>query len=99
VPIQTVDATPTGIKLFLKVVFMKPGKRFGLSAEQKIDGWRRWKAGQTLSAITSLIGPVRFDWEDVGFRLISVAKASRNQEHNVGGFKRADSKRGRCAAH
>jgi hypothetical protein len=27
---------------------MKPGKRFGLSAEQKIDVWRRWKAGQTL---------------------------------------------------
>ena len=26
---------------------MKPGKRFGLSAEQKIDVWRRWKAGQT----------------------------------------------------
>src|ERR1700689_913217 len=47
-PVQTVDATPSGIKLFLKVVFMKPGKRFGLSAEQKIDGWRRGKAGQTL---------------------------------------------------
>ena len=36
VPVQTVDATPSGIKLFLKVVFMKPGKRFGLSAEQKL---------------------------------------------------------------
>src|SRR5215831_13116280 len=30
---------------------MKPGKRFGLSAEQKIDVWRRWKAGQTLHEI------------------------------------------------
>jgi hypothetical protein len=30
VPVQTVDATPSGLKLFLKVVFIKPGKRFGL---------------------------------------------------------------------
>ena len=30
---------------------MKPGKRFGLSAEQKLDVWRRWKAGQTLHEI------------------------------------------------
>src|SRR5208283_2985199 len=27
---------------------MRPGRRFGLSAEQKCDVWRRWKAGQTL---------------------------------------------------
>ena len=33
--VQTVDATPSGIKLFSKVVFMKQGKRFGLSAEQR----------------------------------------------------------------
>jgi hypothetical protein len=33
---QTVDATPSGIKLFSKVVFMKQGRRFGLSAAQ---GW------------------------------------------------------------
>ena len=51
-PIQTVDATLSGIKLLLsKLVFMKPGKPFGLSAEQKIDVWRRWKAGQTLHEI------------------------------------------------
>ncbi len=30
---------------------MKPGKRFGLSAKQKIDVWRRWKVGQTLHEI------------------------------------------------
>ena len=45
------SATPSGIKLFLKVVFMKPGKRFGLSAEQEFEVWRRWKAGQTLHEI------------------------------------------------
>ena len=50
-PVQTVDATPSGIKLFSKVVFMKQGRRFGLSAEQKLDVWRRWKAGQTLHEI------------------------------------------------
>jgi hypothetical protein len=37
VSVQTVDATPSGIKLFSKAVFMKQGKRFGLSAEQKSD--------------------------------------------------------------
>jgi hypothetical protein len=30
---------------------MKQGRRFGLSAEQKLDVWRRWKAGQTLHEI------------------------------------------------
>src|SRR6202142_1307 len=55
-PVQTVDATPSGINLFLKVVFMKPGKRFGLSTEQKIDVWRRGKAGQTLHEIGRAFG-------------------------------------------
>src|ERR1700722_13518140 len=55
-PVQTVEATPSGINLFLKVVFMKPGKRFGLSTEQKIDVWRRWKAGQTLHEIGRAFG-------------------------------------------
>jgi hypothetical protein len=30
---------------------MRPGKRFGLSAIEKSDIWRRWKAGQTLHEI------------------------------------------------
>jgi IS30 family transposase len=30
---------------------MRPGKRFGVSAIQKSDIWRRWKAGQTLHEI------------------------------------------------
>jgi hypothetical protein len=53
---QTVDATPSGIKQFSKVVFMKPGRRFGLSVEQKCDVWRRWKAGQTLHEIGRAFG-------------------------------------------
>jgi hypothetical protein len=32
-------------------VSMKPGKRFGLSAIEKSDIWRRWKAGETLHEI------------------------------------------------
>jgi hypothetical protein len=56
VPVQTVDATPSGIKLLSKVVFMRRGRRFGLSAEQKIDVWRRWKAGQTLHEIGRAFG-------------------------------------------
>ena len=56
VSVQPVDATPSGIKLFSKVVFMKQGKRFGLSAEQKSDVWRRWKSGQTLHEIGRAFG-------------------------------------------
>jgi IS30 family transposase len=53
---QPVNATPSGIKLFSKVVFMRPGKRFGLSAAQKSDVWRRWKAGQSLHEIGRALG-------------------------------------------
>jgi hypothetical protein len=35
---------------------MRPGRRFGLSAEQKIDVWRRWKAGETLHEIGRAFG-------------------------------------------
>src|SRR5271157_4279214 len=35
---------------------MTEGKRFGLSAEQKLDVWRRWKAGQTLHEIGRAFG-------------------------------------------
>src|SRR5437763_7616454 len=35
---------------------MKPGKRFGLSAEQKSDVWRRWRVGQTLHEIGRAFG-------------------------------------------
>jgi IS30 family transposase len=53
---QAVDATPSGIKLLSKVVFMTRGKRFGLSAAQKSDLWRRWKAGQSLHEIGRAFG-------------------------------------------
>jgi hypothetical protein len=35
---------------------MKQGRRFGLSAEQKLDEWRRWKTGQTLHEIGRAFG-------------------------------------------
>ena len=35
---------------------MKPGKRFGLSGEQKSDMWRRWKEVQTLHEIGRTFG-------------------------------------------
>jgi hypothetical protein len=35
---------------------MISGKRFGLSAEQKIDVWRRWRVGQTLHEIGRAFG-------------------------------------------
>jgi len=35
---------------------MREGKRFGLSAIEKIEIWRRWKAGQTLHEIGRAFG-------------------------------------------
>ena len=35
---------------------MKQGRRFGFSAEQKLEVWRRWKAGQTLHEIGRAFG-------------------------------------------
>src|SRR6266481_5071696 len=35
---------------------MKPGKRFGLSAAQKLEVWSRWKMGQTLHEIGRVFG-------------------------------------------
>ena len=55
-PVQTVGATPSGKKLLSKLVFVKQGRRFGFSAEQKLDVWRRWKAGQALHEIGRAFG-------------------------------------------
>src|SRR5271156_3663876 len=55
-PAQPVDATPSSIKLLSKVVFMTQEKRFGLSAVQKSDMWRRWRAGQSLHEIGRAFG-------------------------------------------
>ena len=41
---------------FLKVVFMAEGKRNRLSIEQRIDMWRRWKAGESLHDIGRAFG-------------------------------------------
>jgi hypothetical protein len=35
---------------------MKRGRRYGLSAEQKADIWRRWKAGESLHEIGRAFG-------------------------------------------
>jgi len=41
---------------FSKVVFMAQGKRNRLSTEQRIDMWRRWKAGESLHDIGRAFG-------------------------------------------
>jgi hypothetical protein len=56
VPAQPVDATPSDMNSFSKVVFMAQGKRDGLSTEQRIDMWRRWKAGESLHDIGRAFG-------------------------------------------
>src|ERR1700724_281400 len=55
-PAQLVDATPSHRNDFLKVVFMAQGKRNRLSAEQRADMWRRWKAGESLHEIGRAFG-------------------------------------------
>jgi IS30 family transposase len=52
-----VDATPSDRDyLFLEVVFMRLGRRYGLSAVQKTEIWRRWKAGESLHEIGRALG-------------------------------------------
>jgi hypothetical protein len=52
-----VDATPSDRDyLFLEVVFMRLGRRYGLSSTQKIEIWRRWKAGESLHDIGRVFG-------------------------------------------
>ena len=54
---QPVDATPSDRDyLFLEVVFMRLGRRYGLSAMQKTEVWRRWKAGESLHEIGRALG-------------------------------------------
>ena len=54
---QPVDATPSDRDhLFLEVVFMRPGRRYGLSSAQKTEIWRRWKAGESLHEIGRAFG-------------------------------------------
>ena len=51
------DATPSDRDyLFLEVVFMRLGRRYGLSAMQKTEVWRRWKAGESLHEIGRALG-------------------------------------------
>src|SRR5215467_1681147 len=83
-PVQTVDATPSGIKLLSKVVFMKPGRRFGLSAEQKIDVWRRWKVGQTLQEIGRAFGKEHSSIRCLVSRHWGIAPAVRRREISRG---------------
>jgi IS30 family transposase len=53
---QLVDATSSDLDHFLEVVLMRQGRRYGLSAEQRADIWRRWKAGDSLHEIGRAFG-------------------------------------------
>jgi hypothetical protein len=49
---QLVDAPLSDVK----VVIMRQGRWYGLSAAQRTDIWRRWKAGESLHEIGRAIG-------------------------------------------
>src|SRR5208283_4524572 len=42
--------------LILGVVFMRQGRRYGLSAAEKADIWHRWKVGESLHEIGRAFG-------------------------------------------
>jgi|SRR5580700_6737344 hypothetical protein len=42
--------------ILLEVVLMRQGRRYGLSAEQRNDPWRRWEAGESLHEIGRAFG-------------------------------------------
>jgi hypothetical protein len=55
--VQPVDATPSDRDhLLLEVVFMRLGRRYGLSPAQKTEIWRRWRAGESLHEIGRALG-------------------------------------------
>ena len=53
---QLVDAASSDLDHFLEVVLMRQERRYGLSAEQKAEIWRRWKAGESLHEIGRAFG-------------------------------------------
>ena len=63
---------------------MKPGRRFGLSAEQKIDVWRRWKVGQTLQEIGRAFGKEHSSIRCLVSRHWGIAPAVRRREISRG---------------
>ena len=63
---------------------MKPGKRFGLSAEQKSDVWRRWKVGQTLHEIGRAFGKEHSSIRCLVSRHGGIAPAVRRRSLLVG---------------
>lgn len=56
---QLVDATPPDVTIPFEVVSVTHGKYEKLSARQRIDVWRRWKAGESLHTIER-IGQVTY---------------------------------------
>ncbi len=59
---------------------MKQGRRFGFSAEQKHDVWRRWKAGQTLHEIGRAFGKEHSSIRCLVSRHGGIAPAVRRRE-------------------
>jgi IS30 family transposase len=54
--VQLVNATPSELEALKQVVFMAAGKRTRLSTSQRVEVWRRWKAGESLHAIGRALG-------------------------------------------
>ena len=63
---------------------MKQGKRFGLSAEQKSDVWRRWKSGQTLHEIGRAFGKEHSSIRCLVSRHGGIAPAVRRRQQSEG---------------
>src|ERR1700676_884693 len=88
---QPVDATSSD----LEVVFMRQGRRYGLSAAEKADIWHRWKAGESLHEIGRAFGK---DHGSIQFLLLQhggIAPAIRHRSQRTLTFsEREDISRG-----
>jgi IS30 family transposase len=65
------------------VVFMIERKRGGLSAEQKVDLWSRWKAGQSLHGIGRALGKDHVVIQFLLARHGGIAPAARRRSRRV----------------
>src|SRR6202166_4530789 len=72
---------------------MKQGKRFGLSAEQKSDVWRRWKSGQTLHEIGRAFGKEHSSIRCLVSRHVGIAPAVRRRAEISRGLASAPRRR------
>ena len=65
---------------------MRLGRRYGLSAAQKTEIWRRWKAGESLHEIGRALGKEHSPFKRLGSFLVIAAR----RDCSKGGRRRSE---------